>query len=67
MFTRRLRSRKRGRVSRHARWRCVTLPCIGFVSDLNYEILVISSVCVAFFASEDEVGGEAILGGFNGG
>jgi hypothetical protein len=43
----------------------VTLPCVGFVSNFDYEIFVISSVCVAFFTSEDKVGDEAMLGGFN--
>ena len=53
------------RVSRCSPQNLVALPCISFVSDLDYEIVVISSVCVAFFPSEDEVGDEAMLGGFN--
>lgn len=43
----------------------VALPCIGFVSSFDHEIFVISSICVAFFTSEDKIGDETILGGFN--
>jgi len=66
MFTRRLQSCKKwGGVSLCSRQNFVALPRIGFVSDFDYEIAVISSVCVALFPSEDEVGDEAMLGGFN--
>jgi len=54
-----------GRISQRTHRNVVTIPCLGFVSNFDYEIFVISSVCVALFASEDEVGDEAILGGFN--
>jgi hypothetical protein len=66
MFTRRLQSFKTtGGVSRRARQNFDVLPFVGFVSDFDYEIFLISSVCVAFFASENELGHEAIPGGFN--
>jgi len=45
----------------------VILPSSGFVSNFEYEILIISSVCVTLFTIEDEVSDEAIPEGFKGG
>jgi len=66
MFTRSLQPfKKAARVSWRMRRNFVTLPCLGFVSNFDCKLLVINSVRVAVFTSKDEVGEEAVLGGFN--
>jgi hypothetical protein len=57
--------RWRGRISRRKGLDFTTLPCSGFVSNFDQKFFVIGSVCVALFASDEEVGDETILEGFN--